>query len=63
MDFLDGMKSLSDFCDEPLDPGLCRRLHYMFGHEDGKCTQFNYGGCGGNKNKFYTIEECEKACL
>ncbi|KAI8043627.1 hypothetical protein M5D96_004960 [Drosophila gunungcola] len=26
------------------------------------CFKFNYGGCGGNANRFSTKEECEAKC-
>ncbi|XP_034666892.1 male accessory gland serine protease inhibitor [Drosophila subobscura] len=26
------------------------------------CTEFIYGGCGGNANQFSTQGKCEKAC-
>ncbi|KAH8283175.1 hypothetical protein KR054_012637, partial [Drosophila jambulina] len=26
------------------------------------CSEFIYGGCGGNSNQFSSKSECEKAC-
>lgn len=27
-----------------------------------KCKEFNYGGCGGNENRFTKKEDCEQTC-
>uniref|UniRef100_A0A1B0BLN6 BPTI/Kunitz inhibitor domain-containing protein n=1 Tax=Glossina palpalis gambiensis TaxID=67801 RepID=A0A1B0BLN6_9MUSC len=27
-----------------------------------QCVQFEYNGCGGNSNRFFTLYECERAC-
>jgi hypothetical protein len=34
----------------------------MFAFEDGHCVPKTYGGCDGNDNRFYTIEECFSVC-
>lgn len=31
-------------------------------HDSGECKKFIFGGCGGNANRFESIEECEKFC-
>lgn len=28
----------------------------------GKCVLFNYGGCQGNGNQFYSEKECKEYC-
>uniref|UniRef100_A0A1A9ZVQ7 BPTI/Kunitz inhibitor domain-containing protein n=1 Tax=Glossina pallidipes TaxID=7398 RepID=A0A1A9ZVQ7_GLOPL len=30
--------------------------------DNNQCVQFEYKGCGGNANRFFTLYECEKAC-
>lgn len=35
---------------------------YGFDTEKGKCVQFMYGGCKGNKNNFVSLENCQKEC-
>ena len=44
--------------------GGCRALvpSFTFNHKLGKCQEFDYGGCGGSKNRFETKEECESKC-
>ncbi|XP_022240200.1 papilin-like [Limulus polyphemus] len=54
----------TEFCFESKDPGPClnTELRWYYSHEDGVCRDFYYGGCLGNKNRFYSMEECENKC-
>lgn len=55
---------VEDICNLPLKVGPCRASIPSFGYnpEAGECTEFIYGGCKGNKNRFETEEECQNAC-
>lgn len=54
-------------CQWPLDHGRCekhteaeRRFHYDL--RDGRCREFEYYGCRGNKNAFKTLHDCIHNC-
>lgn len=51
-------------CSLPKDSGTCNNftVNHFFDLEYGKCSRFWYSGCGGNDNRFETIEECEGVC-
>lgn len=46
------------------EPGMCRAAFKLFYYNSTtkSCDTFIYGGCGGNKNKFKSEEECKKSC-
>ncbi|CAB3989204.1 tissue factor pathway inhibitor isoform X1 [Paramuricea clavata] len=52
------------FCNMKKEAGLCRASvpMYYYNQRQGKCLQFIYGGCGGNLNRFKTIEGCKNTC-
>uniref|UniRef100_A0A8C2R8W2 BPTI/Kunitz inhibitor domain-containing protein n=1 Tax=Capra hircus TaxID=9925 RepID=A0A8C2R8W2_CAPHI len=53
-----------DFCLQSpyTDPCKALRPRYFYNAETGDCEQFTYGGLGGNKNNFLTLEDCMKTC-
>jgi len=55
---------LPESCAQPSLPGFCRALmpSYFFNTDSGMCEKFNYGGCGGNSNRFETLKQCEDRC-
>ena len=54
----------SDPCNLPPATGPCRGSFpmYYYDSKTKQCERFIYGGCGGNANRFYTIEECDRTC-
>ncbi|XP_071153887.1 uncharacterized protein [Mytilus edulis] len=54
-----------DVCNMEPDSGNCQnsysRYFYYNKHTD-TCEYMAYGGCGGNLNRFDTLQECEKRC-
>lgn len=55
----------ADACDLVQDSGECQNyiLKWYYDKEHKVCGQFWYGGCGGNKNRFETQEECGFLCI
>lgn len=52
-------------CNLSRDTGPCRGyfVKYYYDKEAAVCSQFAYGGCGGNGNRFSSYEECQSLCL
>lgn len=51
-------------CSINKDGGTCSNytVKYFFDMEYGGCSRFWYSGCGGNDNRFETLEECKGTC-
>ncbi|KAM3186852.1 hypothetical protein ACTXT7_003488 [Hymenolepis weldensis] len=51
-------------CAEPRDPGPCREYvpAYYYDPYSNSCREFIYGGCGGNRNRFYSYHACNLLC-
>ncbi|XP_016949870.1 kunitz-like toxin PcKuz2 [Drosophila biarmipes] len=51
-------------CYLPHEFGKCggHRLMWAFSNNQGKCVPFVFSNCGGNENRFYTQEKCERTC-
>ncbi|KAM6450855.1 collagen alpha-4(VI) chain-like [Liasis olivaceus] len=54
-----------DACSVDMDIGECEdyTLKWYYAKPRNMCFQFWYGGCGGNKNRFETQEECDALCV
>ncbi|TKR88126.1 hypothetical protein L596_012415 [Steinernema carpocapsae] len=42
--------------------GKPKRVQYYFDYETFECLAFEYQGCGGNENRFNTVDECWSRC-
>lgn len=53
-----------EICQLPSETGLCfaHFPSFFFNSYSGQCESFVYGGCGGNENRFESVEACELAC-
>ena len=53
-----------EMCLQSSDAGICRdfAVSYFYNSLTYNCEQFLYGGCGGNRNRFATLERCWQRC-
>lgn len=60
----DHIFSITAPCFLESDSGICLAhfTYWYYNHQTGSCSEFIYGGCGGNGNKFKTEEECMDKC-
>ncbi|CAJ0961766.1 unnamed protein product, partial [Mesorhabditis belari] len=68
-----GLNQLSRFndtesnfrCLEPKTIGECKETYpaYHYDRQLRECRPFSYSGCGGNGNRFLTINQCEMMCF
>ncbi|XP_052057673.1 papilin-like isoform X2 [Mytilus californianus] len=54
----------SSYCHLPKESGDCENSFpaWYYDHLDGVCKEFDFGGCGGNKNRFTSRDVCESSC-
>lgn len=59
-----GSPSEVSICYAPPDPGNCTDSipSYYYDPAAQRCSAFVYTGCGGNANRYYSIEQCERQC-
>ncbi|RXG55909.1 hypothetical protein Avbf_16542 [Armadillidium vulgare] len=52
-------------CNLPMDSGPCLKffIKYFYDPSKSDCSQFVYGGCGGNANLFFDYQECHETCV
>lgn len=50
-------------CLHPPDSGPCQERLTRYYYENGECKRFEYGGCAGNGNNFFTKVECQRKCI
>nr|XP_020821283.1 kunitz-type protease inhibitor 4 isoform X2 [Phascolarctos cinereus] len=56
--------SIPEICTLPQSIGSCRGSfpRYYYNKFARRCERFLYGGCGGNRNNFIFVEQCQLAC-
>lgn len=41
---------------------FCRYPAFFYNKDTQRCEPFAYSGCGGNNNRFLTVQQCESTC-
>uniref|UniRef100_A0A1I8AGB8 Kunitz/Bovine pancreatic trypsin inhibitor domain protein n=1 Tax=Steinernema glaseri TaxID=37863 RepID=A0A1I8AGB8_9BILA len=64
---LAGHPVANEFCKLPKSIGSScsgkpKRIQYYFDYETFECLAFQYQGCGGNANRYDTVDECWSKC-
>ena len=54
----------NNFCGLEPETGVCDAYFpsYFYNMTSRRCERFIYGGCGGNDNRFLTLEQCQATC-
>ncbi|KAH9520090.1 U-actitoxin-Avd3m [Bulinus truncatus] len=52
-------------CTLPAVVGPCKGMEnrFFYNTATGACEHFFFGGCQGNSNNFFSVEECNTACV
>lgn len=55
----------AELCLEPMSEGHCTEyvLLWYYYAVSGECRPFVYGGCGGNRNRFSSKQDCQSKCI
>ncbi len=59
---IDGGWTPAAACALPFEVGTCRAVIPVYAYVNGACVLQTYGGCGGNDNRFETLEGCLATC-
>ncbi|KAF5401310.1 protease inhibitor [Paragonimus heterotremus] len=64
LDLVPNIAALQRRCLFPSDSGSCSDSITMFAYDArvGDCVPFVYSGCGGNDNRFPSMDECMRQC-
>ena len=51
-------------CNQQAETGTCKGYfaRFFFDASSGKCKEFVWTGCGGNLNRFDSLDECSSKC-